>query len=137
MENLKQVLGARYENCFKNNQPEDFCNFGLGFMLKSEREELIKIGAIIHLPKENIDVIACDAWCVNTYNNNGATCVYEGSKLNCEAEASRIKRERPSIEVKIRNYPKSYIAYYAAKSAQSKALSEEQNSLEQIEDIPF
>jgi hypothetical protein len=125
MEQIKEVLVKPNFTSTKK-----FVNRGLGFMTEEERNTLLEIGAI--KPEKDIDAVAQDGYCVNVYRNGDATCVFEGSKFDCEMEKDKIKRDKPGIDVQVRRYPKAYNEYYKNKEAKRKALEYEEEANEQL-----
>ena len=132
MEQIKDVLP---KNKWQNDKIK-FLNFGLGLMREEERELLLEIGAIKHI--QGIDFIALDGCCVNVYHNSEANCVFKGNEMECKLEAEKIKKEKPSIDVKVMFYPKSYYEYYAKEQARRKAIDlEEEYNEHLLKEIGF
>ena len=126
MEQIKDVLP---KNKWQNDKIK-FINRGLGLMREEERELLLSIGAIKELP--DCDTIACDGYCVNIYRNGDATCVFEGNKFQCEMEIEKIKKDKPSIDVKVKSYSKNYVEYHAKERARREAIDTENEANEQL-----
>lgn len=136
MEKLKKLLGDEgYQKCFSHYKPEDYCEHGLGSMLKTDRQYLLDIGAIVE--KDGTDMIACDAWCVNVWSKDDSQCVFEGNKFACEQEAERIKQIKPTIRVEVKGYPKKYVEWYKNESAKNEAHWQEDEATEQLIESGF
>jgi|6_EtaG_2_1085325.scaffolds.fasta_scaffold291409_1 hypothetical protein len=132
MEHLKSVLGKRYSEYFKHNKPEDYINHGLGYMLKTKHDEMVKNKAILCNGKE--DVINCDGWNVCTVCRGERLMVFEGSKEHCELEADKIRRDKKGLKVEVTSYPKTYMMYLGKERKLARALMEQDEYIENVVD---
>jgi len=107
-----------------------FVNFGLGVMTEQERQYLLDNKAIVN--KFGVDHIACDAFCVNTLKNGEATCVFQGTEMQCAMEADKIRRERSGIKVVVCGYSKFYFEWMDSKKQKMIQLEEASDEFDNL-----
>jgi hypothetical protein len=131
MEKLEAILGAEhFKKYFKNYNPEDWCEYGLGVMRKTERADLLRIGAIVEA--SGSDEIVSDGFCVNVFERDEPKNVFIGGGFACEQEMDKIKSARPNTRVMVGKYPKSWLDYYDNKRKYQEALDLEGQNLDEI-----